>query len=120
MVALSEDEALLSQLFQYRFVSGRGLKGHSFGNLFLTALNSLTGDFGKAVRLSSEVLASNGQIFPVTARQRDTRSRTRHGPAGVGRKPYQQEPVTNPPRCVFGRPIAGPSKRRSRPSRTRT
>lgn len=67
MVALSEDEALLSQLFQYRFDSGRGLKGHSFGNLFLTALNHLTGDFPKAVLLSSEVLASAGKIFPVTA-----------------------------------------------------
>lgn len=67
MVALSEDEALLSRLFQYRFDSGRGLKGHSFGNLFLTALNHLTGDFSKAVLLSSEVLASAGRIYPVTA-----------------------------------------------------
>src|ERR1700757_4258276 len=64
MVALSEDEALLSQLFQYRFESGRGLRGHSFGNLFLTALTALTGDFPKAVQLSSEVLASRGRIFP--------------------------------------------------------
>jgi uncharacterized cofD-like protein len=67
MVALSEDEALLSKLFQYRFSSGRGLKGHSFGNLFLTALTHLTGDFAKAVAISSEVLASRGRIFPSTA-----------------------------------------------------
>jgi uncharacterized cofD-like protein len=67
MVALSEDEALLSKLFQYRFSSGRGLKGHSFGNLFLTALNHLTGDFAQAVKLSSEVLASAGKIFPSTS-----------------------------------------------------
>jgi uncharacterized cofD-like protein len=67
MVAMSEDEALLSRLFQYRFESGRGLKGHSFGNLFLTALNHLTGDFASAVQLSSEVLASCGRIFPSTA-----------------------------------------------------
>src|SRR5438270_7175698 len=58
MVALSEDEALLSKLFQYRFAEGRGLKGHSFGNLFLTALTNLTGDFAKAVAMSSEILAS--------------------------------------------------------------
>src|SRR6267154_1202851 len=45
MVALSEDEGLLSKLFQYRFSEGKGLKGHSFGNLFLTALTNLTGDF---------------------------------------------------------------------------
>src|SRR5580693_10172784 len=50
MVALSEDGALLSRLFQYRFKAGRGLKGHSFGNLFLTALTDITGDFPDAVR----------------------------------------------------------------------
>jgi uncharacterized cofD-like protein len=66
MVALSEDEALLSKLFQYRFSEGRGLKGHSFGNLFLTALTNLTGDFSKAVKLSSEILASLGRIYPAT------------------------------------------------------
>lgn len=66
MVALCEDEALLSKLFQYRFSVGHGLKGHSFGNLFLTALTELTGDFARAVRLSSEVLASRGRIFPST------------------------------------------------------
>src|SRR5947207_12601116 len=57
MVALSEDEALLSKLFQYRFSNGRGLKGHSFGNLFLTAMTHLTGDFGQADKLSAAVLA---------------------------------------------------------------
>ncbi|MCC7499345.1 MAG: YvcK family protein [Bryobacterales bacterium] len=66
LVALSEDEALLSRLFQYRFPAGRGLKGHSFGNLFLTALSNLTGDFSQAVKLSSEVLASYGRIYPST------------------------------------------------------
>jgi len=68
MVALSEDEALLSRLFQYRFHAGRGLKGHSFGNLFLTALTQVTGDFAHAIKLSSEVLASSGRIFPSTAK----------------------------------------------------
>ncbi|MBL8179311.1 MAG: uridine diphosphate-N-acetylglucosamine-binding protein YvcK [Bryobacterales bacterium] len=67
MVALSEDAALLSKLFQYRFSAGRGLKGHSFGNLFLTVLTQITGDFAHAVKLSSEVLASAGRIFPSTA-----------------------------------------------------
>ena len=67
MVALSEDEALLSRLFQYRFSNGRGLKGHSFGNLFLTAITHLTGDFGQAVKLSSEVLAVRGRIYPGTS-----------------------------------------------------
>ena len=66
LVALSEDEKLLSQLFQYRFEAGRGLKGHSFGNLFLTALTHLTGDFPQAVHLASEVLATCGRIYPAT------------------------------------------------------
>jgi uncharacterized cofD-like protein len=66
MVALSEDEALMSRLFQYRFPGGRGLKGHSFGNLFLIALTSVTGDFQEAVKLSGEVLAIRGRIFPST------------------------------------------------------
>ncbi len=67
MVALSQDEALLSRLFNYRFSGGRGLKGHSFGNLFLTAMTHLTGDFSHAVKLSSEVLAVKGRIYPSTA-----------------------------------------------------
>ena len=67
MVALSQDEALLSRLFQFRFQSRGSLKGHSFGNLFLAALTSVTGDFPEAVRLCSEVLAIRGRIFPATS-----------------------------------------------------
>ena len=68
MVALSPDEALLAKLFQYRFPGrGRGLAGHSFGNLFLAALTDVTGDFPEAVKLSSSVLAARGRIFPSTA-----------------------------------------------------
>src|ERR1700739_4555134 len=66
IVALSEDEALLSKLFQHRFVKGSGLEGHSFGNLFLAALTSITSDFSEAVRLSSEILLTRGRIFPAT------------------------------------------------------
>lgn len=66
IVALSEDEALLSKLFQHRFVKGSGLEGHSFGNLFLAALTSITKDFSEAVRLSSEILVTRGHIYPAT------------------------------------------------------
>jgi uncharacterized cofD-like protein len=66
MVALSKDETLLSQLFQYRFHAGRGLVGHNFGNLFLAALTHVTGDFVEAIRVSSKVLAVRGRIFPST------------------------------------------------------
>jgi uncharacterized cofD-like protein len=66
IVALSEDEALLSRLFEHRFERGSGLEGHSFGNLFLAALTSITQDFSEAVRLSSEILLTRGHIFPAT------------------------------------------------------
>ena len=66
IVALSEDEALLSKLFRHRFDKGSGLEGHSFGNLFLAALTSLTSDFSEAVRLSSEILVTRGHIYPAT------------------------------------------------------
>jgi len=65
MVALSEDEALLARLFQYRFDQG-DLEGHSFGNLFLAALSGITGDFAQAVQVSSQILATRGRIFPAT------------------------------------------------------
>ncbi len=66
LVALSEDEALLARLFQYRFTAGEGLEGHNFGNLFLAALTSITGDFGVAVREASEILTTRGHIVPST------------------------------------------------------
>jgi uncharacterized cofD-like protein len=66
IVALSEDEALLSKLFRHRFEKGSGLEGHSFGNLFLAALTSITHDFSEAVRLSSEILLTRGHIHPAT------------------------------------------------------
>lgn len=66
MVALSEDEQLMSRLFKHRFRSNGELQDHSFGNLFLTALTAVTGDFLEAIKLSSEVLAIKGRIFPAT------------------------------------------------------
>lgn len=66
MVALSEDSALLSRLFQHRFEGGRGLKGHSFGNLFLMSLTQIMGDFPAAIKASSEVLKIAGRIYPAT------------------------------------------------------
>ncbi len=85
MVALSPDEALLARLFQYRFPGSRkGLGGHSFGNLFLTALTDITGDFPEAVRLSSNVLATRGRIFPSTAKNVTLKARLDNGKTVVG------------------------------------
>ncbi|MFH1407171.1 MAG: uridine diphosphate-N-acetylglucosamine-binding protein YvcK [Candidatus Omnitrophota bacterium] len=66
LVALADSEQLLQQLFQFRFQNGSELKGHNFGNLFITALSKVTGDFEKAVLESSRVLAIRGKVVPAT------------------------------------------------------
>jgi len=65
IVALSDAEELMQKLFQYRF-KGEGLEGHAFGNLFLTALTDITGSFLKAVKETSKVLKTKGDIIPST------------------------------------------------------
>jgi uncharacterized cofD-like protein len=66
LVALSESETLVTKLFQYRFDEGNGLKGHSFGNLFIVAMSEITNSFESALQESSRVLAVHGQILPST------------------------------------------------------
>ena len=66
LAALSNEEPILTRLFQYRFSGGSGLDGHSFGNLFLSALTTITGSLEKAVQASSKVLAVQGQVLPAT------------------------------------------------------
>jgi uncharacterized cofD-like protein len=66
LAALSSNEDLLSQVFQYRFASGTGLEGHSLGNLLITALTEITGSFEEAVAESGRVLAVFGQVLPST------------------------------------------------------
>jgi uncharacterized cofD-like protein len=66
IAALADEEKLLTELFQYRFEAGDGLMGHSFGNLFLTAMTEITGDLERAVAASSKVLAIRGRVLPAT------------------------------------------------------
>ena len=66
IAALADDEDLITKLFQYRFKTGEGLEGHSFGNLFLTALCAITGNMVKAVKESSNVLNIRGVVLPAT------------------------------------------------------
>ncbi|MDD3655611.1 MAG: YvcK family protein [Atribacterota bacterium] len=63
LVALSTEELLMKKLFQYRFTNG-SLQGHSFGNLFITAMSEVSGDFSKAIEKSSEILAIRGRVLP--------------------------------------------------------
>ncbi|MBE9118056.1 YvcK family protein [Lusitaniella coriacea LEGE 07157] len=66
VAALADEEKLLTELFQYRFSAGDGLSGHSFGNLFLTAMSDITGDLEQAIAASSKVLAVRGRVLPAT------------------------------------------------------
>ena len=85
IAALADDEDLLTRLFQYRFPNGGGLLGHSFGNLFLTALTGITGDFHQAILTAESVLSVRGKIFPATLM--DVRLRAR----GVSGRVYEGE-----------------------------
>lgn len=66
IAALADDEAMTTQLFQYRFRSGQGLEGHSFGNLFITAMSEVVGSFEQALYESGRVLNIRGTILPST------------------------------------------------------
>lgn len=66
MTALADDEDLVTKLFKFRFDNGDGLEGHSFGNLFLTAMCEITGDMASAVKASANVISLRGQVLPAT------------------------------------------------------
>ncbi|MBI4003471.1 MAG: YvcK family protein [Candidatus Omnitrophica bacterium] len=66
LVALADTEPLMQRLFQYRFAEDSALKGHNFGNLFITAMTKITGDFERAIQASSKVLAIRGRVVPST------------------------------------------------------
>jgi uncharacterized cofD-like protein len=66
LVALADDEAMVTDLFRYRFTEGEGLSGHSFGNLFLAAMSGITGNFDRAIKESSRVLNIVGRVLPAT------------------------------------------------------
>ncbi len=66
LVALADDEAMVTDLFRYRFSEGDGLTGHSFGNLFLAAMTGITGNFDRAIKESSRVLNIKGRVLPST------------------------------------------------------
>ena len=79
LVALSDDEGLVAELFQYRFDQGDGLEGHSFGNLFIAAMTGVTGSFEQALLESSRVLAVHGRIIPATWSHIDLTARLSDG-----------------------------------------
>jgi uncharacterized cofD-like protein len=85
IAALADDEALTTQLFQYRFSNGSGLNGHNFGNLFITAMAEVTGSFERAVLESGRVLAVRGRALPSTLQEVTLMADLRDEPVGVSR-----------------------------------
>ncbi|MFH1378943.1 MAG: gluconeogenesis factor YvcK family protein [bacterium] len=79
LVALADEETLLSKLFQYRFPGTGHLRGHSFGNLFLTAMADVAGGFDRGIIESSKVLAIRGRVLPVTLDEVRLRAETDNG-----------------------------------------
>ncbi len=110
LVALADDESLLSALFSYRFPSG-SLAGHSFGNLFLAALTAVTGDFDRAIKESSKVLGLRGTVLPSTTTDvriaaEDEHGRRLEGESSIGRSPGAIKRVWIEPGDAEAMPLA--------------
>lgn len=94
LIALSEAEPLLEKIFQHRFTSGKGLEGHSFGNLFLAAFTEILG-FEQAVKESAKVLAVRGKVLPVTLENVTLQAKLKDGSIvrGESKIPNTQSPI---------------------------
>ena len=111
LVAMSEDESLLAELFQYRFEEGDGLKGHSFGNLFIVAMANVTDGFDQALVESSRVLAVRGRVVPATASNLQLSARFRdgsvvRGESSIAQRKGEIERLMIEPREAAAHPLA--------------
>lgn len=97
LVALADAPSLMQQLFQFRFDASSELAGHSFGNLFITVMTKLTGDFEKAVKESSKVLAIRGQVIPSTLDKVSLAAQYKDGSTAIGEAsiPKERRPIAN-------------------------
>ncbi len=93
LVALADDEALVTDLFKYRFAEGEGLMGHSFGNLFLAAMTGITGNFDRAIKESSRVLNIKGRVLPATLESVRLRATMQDGSEVRGETAISHSPV---------------------------
>jgi len=100
IVALAEEEQLLSRLFNYRFDTDSALKGHSLGNLLLTAMTDITGSFDNAVLAASEVLAIRGVIYPSTLADVRLRATLEDGTVLVGEVAISGSHIGEEPRTT--------------------
>jgi len=103
IVALADAPSVMGELFQFRFEKDSELKGHNFGNIFITALTKLTGDFRKAVEASSKVLAIRGKVFPSTLEEISLVAEYQDGSIveGEAKIPEKEAPITK----VYVKPV---------------
>ena len=106
LVALADSEPLVQRLFQYRFAEDSVLKGHNFGNLFITAMTKITGDFERAVKASSQVLAVRGRVVPSTGAKVRLVAEHHDGSITMGESNISR--AVNPVRRVYLEPSVVP------------
>jgi uncharacterized cofD-like protein len=106
LVALADAEPLMQQLFQYRFAQESALQGHNFGNLFITAMTQITGDFERAIQASSRVLNIRGRVIPSTCTRVRLVAEHEDGSVTVGESRISQAPL--PIRRLYLEPAAPP------------
>lgn len=101
IVALAEEEQLLSKLFSYRFDTDSALKGHSLGNILLTAMTDITGSFDNAILAAAEVLAIRGEIYPSTLSDVRIRATLEDGTELVGEVAISGSHIGEQPRTTI-------------------
>lgn len=106
LVALADAGPLMQQLFQYRFAEDSALRGHSFGNLFLTAMTKITGDFERAIQASSRVLAIRGRVIPSTCETVRLVAEHEDGTVTIGESRISHAPL--PIRRIYLEPANSP------------
>jgi len=114
IVALADAPSLMGELFQFRFSKDSELKGHNFGNLFITAMTQLTGDFKKAVEESSRVLAIRGKVIPSTLNKVDLVAEYKDGTQIVGEAKIPEKEV--PIKRVYLTAIQTDSSKKIKPT----
>jgi len=114
IVALANAPSLMGELFQFRFDKDSELKGHNFGNLFITAMTQLTGDFKKAIEESSKVLAIRGKVIPSTLNKVDLIAEYQDGTQVIGEAKIPEKNV--PIKRVYLAPIASDVSKKIQPT----
>lgn len=105
LAALANDESLVTKMFQYRFDKGRGISGHSLGNLLLVALSNITGSFSEAVHQASHILAIKGKVLPSTLKEVNLKAKLKDGREIFGQYNISKEGHKSPIKKIYLKPL---------------